>query len=255
VRKLLVIVLSGFFLTAGAPQEEGQQEPRPQPSPWVHNARARTESGIKAQQEGEAAVAGEALGTALGLAPADPLVQFNAGTASLMGAGAEAVPLLQAAAESASPALQPTAYYNLGNAFLAGQDAEGAIGSYKQSLRLDPTNLDAKHNLELAQKLLEQQQQQQEQEQEQDEEQEQNEQEQQQQEQEQDQQGEQEEQPQNQQPQEQPSDSPLPDFEEQPDMTAEQAAAILEAVENLEREQRRKQALEQMKKAKKERDW
>jgi hypothetical protein len=38
-------------------------------------------------------------------------------------------------------------------------------------------------------------------------------------------------------------------------MTAEQAAAILEAVENLEREERRKQALEQLKRAKGDRDW
>jgi len=37
--------------------------------------------------------------------------------------------------------------------------------------------------------------------------------------------------------------SPLPQFRDLPDMTAEEAAAILEAIENLEREQRRQQAL------------
>ena len=34
----------------------------------------------------------------------------------------------------------------------------------------------------------------------------------------------------------------MPQFEDQKDMTAEQAAAILQAVENLERQQRREQA-------------
>jgi Ca-activated chloride channel family protein len=256
MRRLFTILISGLILTAGAdPQTETkpQSEPSPPASPWIHNARSRTESGIAAQEQGEAAIAGEALGSALELAPADPLVQYNAGTASLLDAGSEAVALLQAAAEAAPGSLRPSAYYNLGNALLAGQDPAAAIDAYKQSLRLSPTSFDAKHNLELAQKLLEQQQEQeqQEQEQEQDEEQEQEEQEQQQQDQEQNQ----EEQEQSQDQQQQPSDSPLPDFEDQPDMTAEQAAAILEAVENLEREQRRKQALEQMKKATKERDW
>ena len=51
-------------------------------------------------------------------------------------------------------------------------------------------------------------------------------------------------------------ESPLPNFEDQPDMTAEQASAILEAVENLEREQRKQQAAERLKSRKTgERDW
>lgn len=246
MKRLLAMLLSGLFVTgAAAPQEET----RPQSSAWVHNPRARTESGIEAHRQGEAAIAAEALAAALDLTPTDPLVQYNAGTASLLGAGPEAVPLLQAAAEAAPPELRPTAYYNLGNAHLAGQDPAAAIDTYQRSLRLSPDNLDAKHNLELAQRLLQQHQQQQQQ-QEQDEQQEQQEQD----EQQEQNQGEQE-QPQDQDQQEQPSDRALPDFDEQPDMTAEQAAAILEAVENLEREQRRKEALELMKQAGKERDW
>ncbi len=84
----------------------------------------------------------------------------------------------------------------------------------------------------------------------------------------QEQQGDQEQQDQEQQPedgeQEQPQDGdqgeqeerPLPQFEDQPDMTAEEAAAILEAVENLEREARRQEALEAAsKQAKGKKDW
>ena len=44
--------------------------------------------------------------------------------------------------------------YNLGNAQLLSQNLEESIKSYKQSLRLVPENMNAKHNLALAQYLL-----------------------------------------------------------------------------------------------------
>jgi len=44
--------------------------------------------------------------------------------------------------------------YNLGNAQLLSQKLEKSIESYKQSLRLIPGNMNAKHNLALAQYLL-----------------------------------------------------------------------------------------------------
>ena len=44
--------------------------------------------------------------------------------------------------------------YNLGNAQLLGQNLEESIKSYKKSLRLVPENMKAKHNLALAQYLL-----------------------------------------------------------------------------------------------------
>ncbi|MCB1009292.1 MAG: hypothetical protein KDB94_10395, partial [Acidobacteria bacterium] len=52
------------------------------------------------------------------------------------------------------------------------------------------------------------------------------------------------------------SGQPPPQFKDQEDMTAEQAAALLQAVEDLERQQRRERALDQArKKAKVEKDW
>jgi len=58
----------------------------------------------------------------------------------------------------ADPDLRARAYYNLGNSFYRqGQFAE-AIAAYKEALRLDPEDQDAKHNLELAQQQLEKQQ-------------------------------------------------------------------------------------------------
>ncbi len=234
----LALLLSSLLVTAG-PDAEVET-----PSPWQYNTRSRTDSGISLQDLGEMDRATAAFATALGLAPGDPLLQYNAGTAGLLSADPRAVKLLQLAAEGAPAELQPAIFYNLGNAQMAGEDFPGAIDSFKQSLRREPENVDAKHNLELAMRKLQQQQQQQQQDEEQEEEQQQ-------------QQQQQAPQDQEQEKQQQPDPgSPLPDFEDQPDMTAaEQAAAILEAVENLEREQRQKQALEQMKRAKGDHDW
>jgi hypothetical protein len=48
----------------------------------------------------------------------------------------------------------------------------------------------------------------------------------------------------------------LPQFRDQEDMTAEQAAAILQAVDNLERERRREEAKERaLAKSSVEKDW
>ncbi len=229
------------------------------------NARERTESGIErldtqdGTQEG-AHGAVEAFETAARLDPNDPLLRFNAGSAHLVAGSEGGLEHLRMASETAPDELRPGANYNLGNAQLAAGDLGAAIEAYEDSLRADPDHESAKFNLELA---LQQQQQQQEQEQQQQEPQEQQEQEQQ------DssdnpESGEQDQPEPQESPSEQPEPQPgegdqdqqLPQFEDQPDMTAEQAAAILEAVENLEREQRRKQAAEERKKRpRKGKDW
>jgi Ca-activated chloride channel family protein len=61
------------------------------------------------------------------------------------------------------PATLDGYYYNLGNSYFKTQKLEKCIEAYKQSLRLNPTDQDAKHNLFLAQSMLKQQQQQQQQ--------------------------------------------------------------------------------------------
>ncbi len=249
---------------AAAAPPEGEH---PSATVWLYNPRARTATGLERLAEGKTEVTIEAFDQALALAPDDPRLQFNAGTASLAGDGEPAIELLETAARAAPAGLAADAFYNLGNARLAGRDPAGAVEAFEQSLRLEPANPDAKHNLELARRLLQQQEQQQQQQQQQQEQRDggegdsqqsqQREQEERQDQEEQDSEptpGDSPPQPGEEPP---PDDSrqPLPDFEEQPEMTAEQAAAILEAVENLEREQRRQQALEQRKRAKGERDW
>lgn len=54
-------------------------------------------------------------------------------------------------------------YYNLGNSYLNEKKYKESIDAYKNSLRLNPEDEDAKYNLEYARKMLQQQQQQQQQ--------------------------------------------------------------------------------------------
>ncbi|HSK74889.1 MAG TPA: VWA domain-containing protein [Thermoanaerobaculia bacterium] len=120
---------------------------------WLYNPRERTERAIDAWEAGTPEEAVAPAETALRLAPGDPRVQYNAGTANLAaGSGRErkATKLLEVAAREAGPELAPKAFYNLGNARLATKDASGAVEAYKQALRLNPGDADAKWNLELA---------------------------------------------------------------------------------------------------------
>jgi tetratricopeptide (TPR) repeat protein len=59
--------------------------------------------------------------------------------------------------------LDQNSYYNLGNVFFQAEQYETAIEAYKEALRLDPDDVQAKQNLELAQRQLQQQQQEQQQ--------------------------------------------------------------------------------------------
>jgi Ca-activated chloride channel family protein len=49
---------------------------------------------------------------------------------------------------------QARAYHNIGNSYLEEKKWEDAIGAYKQSLKLDPTDADTKYNLAYANAML-----------------------------------------------------------------------------------------------------
>ncbi|HKH49097.1 MAG TPA: tetratricopeptide repeat protein [Thermoanaerobaculia bacterium] len=245
---------------------------------WLWNPRERTGQAIAAWNAKDPESASDAAGTALRLAPDDPRVQYNAGTAEL---GArrlrQSIRLLEKAARDAPPDLAPAAHYNLGNARLAASDAAGAVEAYKKALRLTPSDANAKHNLEIALREREKEQNRMKS----------------------PQKGSRGDRP----DQDNPSDSkgsgdpgdqqdqrksdandpgrdqqkgppgppqqggprpqqpgegqqPLPQFRDQHDMTAQEAAALLQAVENLERQQRRKQAADRaQQRGAQEKDW
>ena len=87
---------------------------------------------------------------------------FNAGDALYRKGDLEnAVREFGKAAASPDTALASDASYNAGNALLQMGQAEQAIKAYTDALKRSPGHADAKHNLELALRLLQQQQQQQ----------------------------------------------------------------------------------------------
>jgi tetratricopeptide (TPR) repeat protein len=245
---------------------------------WVYNPRERTERALEALSEKHPDLAADAADTAHRLAPEDPRTGFNAGTAHLAaGHARQAAKLLEPAAKAVgrtTPELAPAAWYNLGNAQMAAGDSAAAVEAYRQTLLRNPNDADAKFNLELALQEREKERlrmnggrqgsrgdrpgereqsrkpgegspsdrkdknpqdpgrgsrggQQQAQ----------------------GQQG----------PQNQPSPQAggrLPQFRDQPEMSAREAASLLSAVENLERRQRRNQAAQRSKQqAVKGKDW
>jgi len=137
------------------------------------------------------------------------------------------------------------AFHNLGNTFFNMQQFDKSVDAYKESLKLDPKNMETKFNLSQALRQLKLQQQEQQQNQEQQEQEQQEEQEQQQQDQQQDQQ----------QPQQQEQQQPDEQEQQQQDLTKEEARQLLEIME-----QEEKKVQEKLKKAQKgpnksKKDW
>jgi Ca-activated chloride channel family protein len=146
----------------------------------------------------------------------------------------------RALADAGQELVGPAAY-NLGNARYRQQSYEEAIEAFEQALAADPADLDAKRNLELALRALEQQRRQEQQGEEQQQQEEPEEQEQ--------PQSEEEEQPEE--PAQQPEPEPQPPEGEEQEpapegqMTPEQAERMLDGLEEQERENLRSQALQQ----------
>ena len=93
--------------------------------------------------------------------PEDPISRYNLGAVLYQKKQFEkAADEFRRSLDAVDPIHQVQGYYNLGNAQVQLNDIEGAIRSYKSALRLNPRDLDAKHNLELALERLEQESQQ-----------------------------------------------------------------------------------------------
>jgi len=84
---------------------------------------------------------------------------FNAGDAFYrLGKYREGASEFARAITSQSDSIAAMSYYNLGNALFKAGDLQSAVEAYKRSLLINPCDEDAKYNLELALKLLEEQQ-------------------------------------------------------------------------------------------------
>jgi Ca-activated chloride channel family protein len=99
--------------------------------------------------------------------PDDPRLQFNAGDAAYQAREyQEAAKHFSAAVAAPDPHLQEHAYYNLGNSFCQLGDAETALEKkgqaweqslhqFETALRLDPKDSDARYNLDVVRRKLE----------------------------------------------------------------------------------------------------
>jgi Ca-activated chloride channel family protein len=91
--------------------------------------------------------------------PESAEIRFNLGNALYrLGRYPEAVEEYQKARSAADAGLSQAAQFNLGNTHFRMGRFEQAVVAFEQALRLDPGDLDAKRNLEIALARLEQQQ-------------------------------------------------------------------------------------------------
>ncbi len=151
--------------------------------------------GNEAFAQKEYPAAGNAYQSAQSLDPQAAVPLYNlANTYYEQGVYTNTQQLLPQALNLADATLAPAGYYNLGNSHYQTQQWKEAVEAYKETLRRHPGDQDAKHNLELAQRHLQNQQQQDQQQQ--------------------DQQNQQDQQQQNQ--QQQPGQTPQPQSQDQP---------------------------------------
>lgn len=128
------------------------------PAPVLGQAgRSAVEEGNRLYDEGRFSEAHEKYLEALREAPDSPVIRFNDGSALYQGQDwAGALDAFGDAVESGDPRLLSDAWYNLGNAFYRAGQLDRSLEAYKQALRANPGDMDAKHNLE---RVLQQQQQ------------------------------------------------------------------------------------------------
>ena len=124
---------------------------------------ASVREGNEAFEAGEYQQAQEAYDRALEAIPESPEATYNSANVFYkQDQFGEARDRYDSGVQTARAELSQRAAYNAGNSLYQSEEYEGAVEAYKQALRLDPTDEDAKHNLELALKRIEEQQQEQE---------------------------------------------------------------------------------------------
>lgn len=204
---------------------------------------------------------------ALEIAPNDSLAGYNLGNALIRQQQDEKakeslqqfVNAASAAQKGGNRALASKAYFNAGDVCMAAQQYQEAVQFFKRSLRNNPLDDEARYNLFLAQKLLQQQQdenQDENKDDQQDQQQQQQDQQQQNQDQNQDQNKDQQQQPPQDQPQDQNQDQQPQ--QQQGQMSQDQAEAILNANNRDEQQTQEKvqqQQMQQMQRRKTSKDW
>jgi Ca-activated chloride channel homolog len=87
--------------------------------------------------------------------PGSPEIEYNvAGGLHALGKYEEAVDTYERALKSPLLPVQAEAHYNLGSTHYRMGDYQKAIESFQEALKINPADMDAKYNLELARKML-----------------------------------------------------------------------------------------------------
>ncbi len=122
--------------------------------PWQSLYR-ENRKGSEAFERGELEAALKHYTEAQALAPDDPRVLYNLGLAlARLGRSEEAEKAWTRASQLAEGDLRRDAWYNRGVAAFEAQDAQRAAEAFTEALLEDPTDADARHNLELALRQL-----------------------------------------------------------------------------------------------------
>lgn len=117
--------------------------------------RSKVNKGIEAFQQSHWDEALNKFQDALLNDPENPLLHFNIGDVYYKKKNyQEALKSFEKVLSTDDVQLQERAYYNLGNVHYQMNKYQDAISAYKKALELDPTDQDAKHNLELVRAKL-----------------------------------------------------------------------------------------------------
>lgn len=130
---------------------------------WIGGWSRAMKTGNKAYQQGNYSVAEVAFQEATFQKPENAVAHYNLGAVLYRsGRFGEATQAFRAALARHDGKTEGTLnlahiYYNLGNAQFKTGDLRRAIEAYRHSLRLNPQDADAQHNLALALRLVQQQ--------------------------------------------------------------------------------------------------
>lgn len=122
---------------------------------WFGGWKHYIQTGTEAYQYGNYDEAFNAFQQAVIERPNNPITHHNLGTVLYkQGKYRMAIAAFQTSLSKGNAPNTAAVYYNLGNAQLQMNDLEGAIQSYRFSLRLNPQDVDTEHNLSIALQLL-----------------------------------------------------------------------------------------------------
>jgi Ca-activated chloride channel homolog len=133
------MLLAVFIFTAGIPVSMAQ------------SLASKNEEGNRLFSQGRFEDAEKAYLEAQGKSPGNPEILYNLGNSLIKQKKYDqGIQLLHQSESNGKKGIKENSWYNTGNAFFSMGKFKEAVDAYKQALKLNPSDQDAKHNLELA---------------------------------------------------------------------------------------------------------